>query len=183
MTAQQTVALDPSMGAWPQSLIARLGQAAPPLLMALGPLELLAGKRVAIFCSARTPGESILRTHDAARALRDEGVQVVSGFHSELERECLEILLRGKQPIIICPGRAIESMRVPPALRLAFDAGRILFLSPFIQEPQRVTRASALRRNEVVAALADEAYIAHTEKGGITELIAKRLREWGVPII
>lgn len=52
-------------------------------------------------------------------------------------------------------------MRIPTECRTAFDAGRVLFLSPFTKQPKRVTKDSALRRNEVVAALADEAYIAH----------------------
>ena len=32
---------------------------------------------------------------DLARALRDAGVVVVSGFHSPLERDCFEFLIRG----------------------------------------------------------------------------------------
>lgn len=55
-----------------------------------------------VFCSARAPGDAILRAHDAARRMCDEGVTVISGFHSPIENECLRILLRGKQLIIIC---------------------------------------------------------------------------------
>jgi hypothetical protein len=91
--------------------------------------------------------------------------------------------LRGKQPIIICPGRAIEAMRIPADCRAAFDAGRVLFLSPFTRQPRRVTKDSALRRNEVVAALADKAYVAHIESGGKTDQIVKMLTEWKVPIL
>ena len=86
------------------------------------------------------------------------------------------------QPIIICPGRAIESMRIPPACRAAFDAGRVLFLSPFTKQPRRVTKESAFRRNEVVAALADEAYVAHVGPGGQTSRIVEMLQEWRVPV-
>lgn len=183
MTPSRTVALKPSAATWPQTLAKRLGPAAPSVLHVIGPAELLAGLKVALFCSARTPGEAILRAHDAARRMREEGVTVISGFHSPIERECLKILLRGKQSIIICPGRAIESMRIPAACRAAFDAGRILLLSPFAKQPRRVTKESALRRNEVVAALADEAYVAHIESGGKTDQIVKKLREWKVPIL
>jgi predicted Rossmann fold nucleotide-binding protein DprA/Smf involved in DNA uptake len=114
--------------------------------------------------------------------MRDNGVTVISGFHSPIEKECLRILLRGSQPIIICPARAIETMRIPTECRRAFEAGRILFLSPFTLQPTRMTRESAIRRNEFVAALADEAYIAHISEGGETERIARRLHDWSVPI-
>ena len=173
----------PRTSRWPKELKRRLGDTEPWALHVIGPANLLEGRRIALFCSARSSGGAVLPAHDAARRFRDAGVTMIGGFHSQLEKECLEILLRGRQPIIICPGRAIESMRIPPAFRPAFDAGRLLFLSPFIEEPRRVTRQSALRRNEIVAALADEAYIAHIEKGGSTEQIVKRLREWNVPIL
>lgn len=141
---------------------------------------LLANRRTALFCSARTPGDAILRTHDAARHMRDEGVTVISGFHSPIERECLRILLRGKQPLIVCPARAIETMRIPSECRAAFDAGRVLFLSLFTRQPERITKDSALRRNEIVAALADEAYIAHVTAGGQTARISEMVARWGV---
>lgn len=183
MTSNKTAVLKPSAGAWPQSLTKRLGASAPPILRTVGPAELLAARKVALFCSARTPGGAILRAHDAARRMRDEGVTVISGFHSPIEKECLRILLRGKQPIIICPGRAIEAMRIPTDCRAAFGAGRILFLSPFTRQPKRVTKESALWRNEVVAALADEAYVLHIEPGGQTDQIVRKLVEWKVPIL
>lgn len=165
---------------WPSELTQRLGSETPDTLVALGNIRLLANRKIALFCSARTPGDAILRTHDAARRMRDEGATVISGFHSPIEKDCLRILLRGKQPIIICSARAIETMRIPTECRAAFQAGRILFLSPFTQQPKRVTRESAVRRNEIVAALADEVFIAHVTPGGETERMAEMLKRWGV---
>lgn len=166
---------------YPDMLLVRLGANAPGTLTAIGPVALLAHRRKALFCSARTPGDAILRAHDAARRMRDEGVTVISGFHSPIERECLRILLRGKQPIIICPARAIEAMRVPTDCRSAFDAGRVLLLSPFTDESKRVTKSSAIRRNQFVAALAHAVYIAHMSPAGQTDRIAGILATWGVP--
>jgi predicted Rossmann fold nucleotide-binding protein DprA/Smf involved in DNA uptake len=155
-----------SHAAYPAILLHRLGEKAPETLTAIGPIEHLTNRKTALFCSARTPGDAILRAHDMARLLRDEGKTVISGFHSPIEKECLSILLRGKQPIIICPARAIDAMRIPSECRPAFDAGRILFLSPFTEKPRRMDRQSALYRNEIVAALADSAYLAHVRPSG-----------------
>jgi len=80
--------------------------------------------------------------------------------------------------LILCLARAIETLRIPIKCRAAFDAGRALFLSPFTQQPKRVTQESAHRRNEVVAALADEACIAHATAGGQTERMKARLASW-----
>lgn len=168
---------------YPETLISRLGESAPAVLTAIGPIELLANRKTALFCSARTPGDAILRAYDMARRLRDWGITVISGFHSPIERECLRILLRGQQPLIICPARAIERMRIPIDCRTAFEAGRIMYLSPFIEKPRRVDRESAIYRNQVVAALADEVYFAHVQPGGETERLSLLLKKWAIPII
>jgi len=105
---------------YPMILRLRLGNGAPRRLAVVGNLDLITVQGTALFCSARVPGEAILQAHDTASRLRDQGVTVISGFHSPIEKECLGILLRGKQPIIICPARAIEGMRMPAVCRTAF---------------------------------------------------------------
>ena len=168
---------------YPTRHLERLGADAPLQLVTVGNLDLLAHAKIALFCSARCPGSAILATYDRAAQWREEGRCIISGFHSPVEKECLSILLRGSSPIIICPGRAIEAMRISAECRTAFDSGRMLCLSPFTKRPTRVTKESASRRNEVVAALADEAYIAHVAPGGKTSEIVKMLNEWKVSML
>lgn len=150
--------------AYPAALREHLDDRAPECIFALGKLGILRHRKLALFCSVKCPGNLILKTYDLARELRDEGITVISGFHSPIEKECLRILLRGKQPIIVCPARALDGMRIPAECRAAFRGGRVLFLSPFTESPKRVTKDSARRRNEIVAALADEAFIAQDRK-------------------
>jgi predicted Rossmann fold nucleotide-binding protein DprA/Smf involved in DNA uptake len=144
-------------------------------------METLAAHKIGLFCSVRCPGDAILGAYDAARKLRDEGVTVVSGFHSPVEKECLRILLRGKQPIIICLARALEKIRLPADWRSAVDAGRLLLISPFKNRPPRPTTESAQRRNEIVAALSDEVLIIHAESGGSIARISQMVDHWKVP--
>ena len=166
---------------YPQRLQDRLGQQAPTTLTALGNVALLSQRKTALFCSVRCPGDAILGAYDAARKLRDEGVTVVSGFHSPIEKECLRILLRGKQPIIICLARAIEKIRLPADWRSAVEAGRLLLISPFKNRPPRPTKESAQRRNEIVAALSDEVLIIHADPGGNIEHITMLVDRWSIP--
>lgn len=72
MSAEMITLIKPTDVQWPQHLSQRLGGAAPPSLHAIGPVTLLAERKTALFCSARSPGAAILRAHDAARRLRDE---------------------------------------------------------------------------------------------------------------
>jgi predicted Rossmann fold nucleotide-binding protein DprA/Smf involved in DNA uptake len=167
---------------YPALLRKRMGADAPPELTALGNLGLLALPKTALFCSARCPGKVILPTYDQAAKWRDAGRCVISGFHSPVEKECLQILLRGSQPIIICPARTLPQ-RVPPDWEKPLSAGRLLILSVFTATAKRVTAELATRRNEFVAALADEVFIAHATVGGHLETLTRHLPTWGIPLI
>jgi predicted Rossmann fold nucleotide-binding protein DprA/Smf involved in DNA uptake len=158
---------------YPARLGERLGADAPPQLAALGNLDLLALPKIALLCSARCPGRVILAAYDQAAKWRDAGRCVISGFHSPVEKECLRILLRGSQPIIICPARSLPQ-RVPPEWKKPLAAGRLLILSAFAATATRVTAALAARRNEFVAALADEVHIVHATPGGRLETSLRR---------
>ncbi len=166
---------------YPARLRERLGEHAPRTLTALGDPASLSQPKTALFCSVRCPGDAILGAYDTARKLRDEGVTVVGGFHSPVEKECLRILLRGKQPIVICLARSMEKIRLPSAWRVALDAGRLLILSPFEKRPRRPTVESARQRNELVAALSDEVLIIHATPGGQIEQISALADRWRIP--
>ena len=140
-----------------------------------GNLRLLAEPLTALFCSNRCPGDLVLKTYDLARAMRDAGTPVIGGFQTPMEKECLRLLLRGKQPMVVCPARGIEKMRIPAAWRPAIAEGRLLVLSPFPPSRRRPTADTAARRNELVATLANRVFIAHAAPGGKTEAFARKL--------
>lgn len=128
--------------------------------------------------ASRCPGRAILAAYDQAAYWREQGRCVISGFHSAVEEECLRILLRGKQPIIICLARAMYS-KIPPEWQKPLVENRLLILSAFPSE-KRVTADLAQRRNELVAALAEEVYFVHIVAQGHTAHLAKRVAEWDI---
>ena len=81
---------------YPAVLQNRLGVAAPAQLYAMGNVVVLQRNLLGLICSIKCPGSIILKTFDTIRALRDAGVTMVGGFLSPMERDCLDILLRGK---------------------------------------------------------------------------------------
>jgi len=123
---------------WPRLLTERIGDSAPPQIWTQGNLDLLALPKTALFCSARCPGHAILSAYDQAVKWRDTGRCVISGFHSSVEKEWLQILLRGSQPIIICPARSLPR-RAPPEWKKPLADGRLLVLSAFADTATRVT--------------------------------------------
>jgi predicted Rossmann fold nucleotide-binding protein DprA/Smf involved in DNA uptake len=164
---------------YPSALKKYLGASFPVTLTATGNLDILQGKTLAVFCSNKCPGNIILKTYDLLRQIRERGITVISGFHSAIERECLNILLRGKQSVIICPARSIEGMRIKPEYKKPLEDGRLLILSPFAGKEKRISLDRAIRRNYFLAALATDVLIPYAAPGSKTETFCRELLKWG----
>jgi predicted Rossmann fold nucleotide-binding protein DprA/Smf involved in DNA uptake len=167
---------------YPPVLYEYLGEDVPSVVTAIGDMGLLNTKLIGFFCSVKCPGKLIIQVHDLAHELKQAGATVISGFHSPVEQECLRILLRGTQSVIICPARSMEKMRIRAEYRQPLDQGRLLFLSPFLDKPHRITAQSALRRNYFVAALANQIFVAHSEPSGKTNQFCRNILQWRKPV-
>jgi len=154
----------------------------PPVIATIGNPDILAERKkpwTALFCSQDCPGSVILPALDHICDLRDKGRIVVSGFHSPMERESFKLLLRGPQPIVLCPARAIGNMRLPTEWQKPLAANRLLILSPFEANRQRMTAALARERNGFVAALADEIFIVHASPDGSSFNFVRQMLDKG----
>jgi predicted Rossmann fold nucleotide-binding protein DprA/Smf involved in DNA uptake len=144
-----------------------------PSLYAFENLDLLRLPLTALFCSRKCPGDAILKAYDLARELRARGTPVIGGFHTPVEKDMLGILMKGKGPIIICPARGLERMRMSKAWSDATQRGRLLLISMFDPRIERAKKETAHQRNLLVAALANERVFIHVNPGGETDKIAK----------
>ena len=87
------------------------------------------------------------------------------------------------QPVVVCPARGIDNMRIPRDWRPALDDGRLLVLSPFPATARRPTAELAAHRNNLVADIAQRVFIAHAAPGSKTEAFAHKLIESGKPLL
>ena len=170
--------LRPIDSLYPASLTQYLGQHSPSRLSSIGNLDILQTKPVALFCSVKCPGNLILQTYDLAQKWRDQGVTIISGFHSPMERECLNILLRSPHAVIICSARNLPR-RIEADLKRPLDEGRLLLLSAFPDSIKRPTIETAHQRNRVVAALAESLFVPYAEPGSKTESFCREVVAWG----
>lgn len=180
---QRITQTDPN---YPKPLRKYLKTEVPEIIWARGNINWLPRQKTALngdlwalFCSSRCPAEIILKTHDLAQEFKDTGIPTIGGYHSPVEQECLRVLLRGSQPIVLCPARSIENMRMKPGWKAASAKGQLLILSIFGSQYRRSTVASARQRNVFVAALADKICIAHAAEGSKTLEFAHQLLAWG----
>jgi predicted Rossmann fold nucleotide-binding protein DprA/Smf involved in DNA uptake len=135
----------------------------------LGNKEILSSFKIAFFCSQKCPSDIIIKSYDLAIELREKGICVISGFHTQIEMDVLHYLLKGKQPVIICPAKNIDNYRIPAEQKEAFKQNRILYLSNFDEKDKRINKDLSFKRNKFVVDIADEIFISYAGKGSITE--------------
>lgn len=172
---------------YPVSINTYLKTDTPEIIWARGNINLLPAHNKTsqkglwgLFCSSKCPAEIILKAHDLAQTFKDTGTSTIGGFHSPIEKECLRVMLRGTQPIIMCPAREIEKMRLKPEWKKPLAEERLLFLSLF--DNPRVSEARSRKRNAFVAALSTKICIAHAAEDSKTLEFAKTILSWGKPV-
>ncbi len=173
MNPENKILLTPNTPDYPAALRRCSDNGQLLTVTAQGNLDVLDGTLLGFFCSMRSPGDTILKTYDFARTLRDTDMTIIGGFQSPMEKECLDLLLRGTAPIVICPARGLNRMRTPKSWKNPLAEGRMLILSFFDGNIHRPTATIAARRNAYIAALINRILIAHAEPGGKTETLCK----------
>lgn len=156
----------------------------PQIIGSAGDAAILDRPMVALLCSAKCPGKLILDTYDLAKQFREQGVTVISGFHSPMEEECLRILLRSPHPVVWCLARGMFK-RIPSHpvdYRAAVAEGRLLIVSPFKDSVRHVTAKTAVARNRLVADLAAAVVVAHAAPGSKIETLTLELLAAGKPL-
>lgn len=100
-----------------------------------------------------------------------------------MERECLTILLRGRQPIVVCLAKRLAGSRLPREYQKPLAEGRLLILSPFADSVKRITAETARVRNAFVAVLANKVFVAYAAPDGKTEHFCRNVLDWDKPLL
>lgn len=134
----------------------------------LGNPELLHLPKTAFLCSRKVPASVVLKCYDWAIEQREQGNCVISGFHSQIEKDVLHYLLKGKQPIILVLARGLKE-KTEPELQLPLIESRLLIVSPFEKSVKRVTKQTAEIRNKMMIEVADCITVGYASTGGQLE--------------
>lgn len=121
-----------------------------------GNTELLKMRKVGFLASRKISSISILPTLDwATEVSKREDIAIVSGFHSKMERNVIEILLKGQCGIIVVLARGMYR-KLPKQYEEAMSQKRLLIISNEKDNVKRVSEQTAHKRNEFVREIADE---------------------------
>lgn len=142
----------------------------------LGNKEILKNYKVGILCSRKVPADIILKTYDWAIEQRDKGVCIISGFHSKIEKDVFDIILKGTQPIIIVLARSMKR-RWDEKILKALEVNRLLIVSPFNSNTKRITKESSLIRNKYILSKSDKIFVPYTSPSGMLTQIIKPFQD------
>ncbi|MCO6483132.1 MAG: hypothetical protein J5I62_10090 [Flavobacteriales bacterium] len=130
----------------------------------------------AFLCSRKVPAAQVLKCYDWAIAMREAGRCVMLGAHSQLEKDVLHYLLKGRQPVVLVLARTMVK-RLDPALEPKIAQGSLLLVAPPGIRTARVTRETAAIRNRFLVQHAQEVVCGHVDPSGS---LATLLAEAGV---
>ena len=136
----------------------------------VGNIELLELPKTAFLCSRQVPAIAVLRCYDWALEQRQKGVCVISGFHSQIEKDVLHYLLKGAQPIIVALARGLKE-KLEPEFEKPLQENRLLILSPFDKNVKRVTTQTAQTRNKLMIELANDITVGFASANGQLETL------------
>ena len=142
----------------------------------LGNIDLLKLPKLAFLCSRKIPASVVLKCYDWAIEQREAGNCIISGFHSQLEKDVLHYLLKGKQPIILALARGLKE-KLEPEFSTPIEQGRMLIITPFEKSMKRVTEQTAATRNKLMIELADNIYIGYASQGGQLEKLLNEMKK------
>jgi predicted Rossmann fold nucleotide-binding protein DprA/Smf involved in DNA uptake len=155
------------------------GGKTPEFLTAIGNRNILKKRKLAVFSSIKCPGQIILKTYDYFRRLKGGDIVVISGFHSPMEKECLQILLINKHPVIICPARSIKTMRIKKEYKNPLENETLLLLSPFNKKHDRISAKLAEKRNLFISAISDYIFVPYAAPRSKTASLCEALIKKG----
>ena len=158
----------------------RVGTEIAGRIVGAGETALLDEPLLGLIASRECPGHVLLETLDRVPEWVKAGRVIVSGFHSPLEQQVLRSLLRrkGRAVKVLARGFGGQSAdyRPSPEEREPLANGRLLVISAFAPSVTRTTRATALARNRLVAALATELFVPYIgDKSPLAEIVQRAL--------
>lgn len=171
--------LGPGDGAYPERLAASLGDAAPPVLYAAGPVEWLDGPLIGVVGSRSVDEAGSAVAQRVAEVAARVGAGIVSGGARGVDQLAVDAACRTGIPAVGVTAEGLEKAGRRKELRVAVGDGRLLLVSPFAPGAG-FTVGNAMGRNKVIYGLATSTLVVASDLDtggtwtGATEALRRR---------
>lgn len=148
----------------------------------LGDLSLTEQNPVAIYSSREVPADMVLTAESFVKELARSGVVLAGGWHSPLERRLWRSALSGESSqVIYYLAKGIDTFRVPASYRERISSGRLLILSPFLNEC-RISRELVDRRDQWLLRHIGRVVFCFLDEQGSLVRFMEQCRKWNKEI-
>lgn len=158
-----------------------LPDTAERVFLLAGPLQVLdAEAYTAFFWSPKTPTMVSLQLFDVVEAMREARLPIMGSFQSEREKGWMKTIADAGQPLILCPALDIFNMSLPFVEMWMEERAVVVTPRSFaIRKPNAAMREE---RDEIIAAIAEQVFIAYAPPTSNLESLARRLLTKGKPV-
>lgn len=140
-----------------------------------GNKDILNNYKIGFLSSRKCPAEIVLKSYEWAKKQREAGNCVVCGNHSQIEQDVFEILLKGKQPLVLVLPRGLKK-RWDKSWLENIEKKRLLIISPFAKDITRVTRETAIHKNETILSLSENIVVGYKSPNGQLDRLLTNLK-------
>lgn len=192
--------ITPNDSKYPQKLIERLGDKCPDKIYYSGLLELLDHFTMAVICSDKSGGITLIETNQILFTVREYEINYIGGWYSGIETEIFRMsLFRKYNTTTLFSAKGLKKETYdsflldrffPPLhefperdeyFRRAKD-GELLMLSISDPDEGKQLRKKIMERNWISCVLADIVFVPYGPKGSKTYTMAKRIARTNIPI-
>ncbi|MDZ4824681.1 MAG: hypothetical protein SH856_14585, partial [Flavobacteriales bacterium] len=106
----------------------------------------------------------------------ESGNQIICGHQSIVEKEVFEVLLSGTQPIVLVLARGIP-LTLDDMIKTALEKNQLLVVSPFRPSITRMTKETALIKNELIILLSQKIVVGYERPGGQLEMLLSKTKK------
>jgi predicted Rossmann fold nucleotide-binding protein DprA/Smf involved in DNA uptake len=156
--------LTPFDQSYPSRVRERLGTAAPPLLYAVGRLELLQAEGIGIVGSRDVSPDGVAVAEAAARAAAEGGLTVISGGARGVDQRSMAAAYAAGGSVVGYLAESLEGRVKDPDTRRVIGEGMVCLTTP-TNPSAGFSVANAMNRNKLVYASARATLVVATDEG------------------
>ncbi len=155
----------------------------PQTLWCVGDPAILNCKLLGIISARKIDPDLALKTSQLLKQLASLGnVSFISGWHSPLEEEALNILLSYPVQLIFCVSKSLNRFVPAVDVKNRISQGRALLLTHCSPRAKRITRYASLRRNHLVAGVGKGLLVLSAPAGSFSLRLAEKVIDLGRPV-
>lgn len=155
----------------------------PRALWAVGNGQILRRPLLALISARQIEGDLAAISLQLIQKLAgSKNINFISGWHSQLERECLRIVLTGQASCVFCTSKALDRFKPSAELKELVAQNKVLLLSHCTPNAKRISRGASIRRNELVIELAAVLLVLSAPEGSESLNLARAALDAAKPV-